>query len=99
MSIRVVAAASTAIALVLALGGGTAHADPDPHIPDPGHDYCPGGGIGAKFFSGYCDGAPYPDGSYWHVVGLGPWDLSTTCVVVNGQVPQPAPPGGCGGSV
>jgi hypothetical protein len=91
-----------------------AHADPpDPHIPNPLTGYCPGGGAG-NVFEGYCDGEHYPDGSYWHQLmagGLGfPWlmpgatqptNFGLSCVVDpdNGPVPQPAPPGRCGGAV
>jgi len=65
-------------------------------------------------FEGYCDGEHYPDGSYWHQLmagGLGfrwlmpgatqPTNFGLSCVVDpdNGPVPQPAPPGECGGAV
>ncbi|UQX11397.1 hypothetical protein [Candidatus Mycobacterium methanotrophicum] len=52
----------------------TARADtpPDPHIPDPATGYCPGGGMG-NMFEGYCDGAHYPDGTYWHRLLYGGW--------------------------
>ncbi len=29
-------------------GAAAAHADPDPHIPDPANDYCPGSGLALK---------------------------------------------------
>lgn len=94
---------------------GVAHADPapDPHIPNPLVGYCPGGGAG-NVFEGYCDGVKYPDGSYWHRINYGtlafpftmpgqtePMQLGLSCVVDpdNGPIPQPAPPGGCGGAV
>lgn len=93
-----------------ALSVGVAYADPDPHIPNPQIGYCPGGGHSG--YLGYCDGIKYPDGSYWHyiqyeVVGDPashdePEGLSIPemrCVVENGLVPDPAPPGGCGGAV
>lgn len=86
----------------------TAAAGPDPHIPDPMHNYCPGGGMGSMLWLGYCDGERYPDGSYWHQVqnGLpmidhpaGFFGVPMECVVDNGTpVPAPAPPGGCGGA-
>ncbi|MFY2860195.1 hypothetical protein ACOJVU_10470 [Mycobacterium sp. THU-M104] len=92
-----------------------AHAAPDPHMPDPLRGYCPGGGVGNVLMGGYCDGEHYPDGSYWHKLMAGgayslpimlpgqsePADLGMSCVVDpdNGPVPQPAPPGGCGGAV
>lgn len=92
-----------------------AHADPapDPHMPNPLTGYCPGGGMG-NLFEGYCDGVKYPDGSYWHRIQYGdatlPWfnqtggqptQLGLSCVVDpdNSPIPQPAPPGGCGGAV
>lgn len=92
-----------------------AHADPapDPHMPNPLTGYCPGGGLG-NLFEGYCDGVKYPDGSYWHRIQYGdatlPWfnqtggqptQLGLSCVVDpdNSPIPQPAPPGGCGGAV
>ena len=86
-----------------------AHADPDPHMPDPRNDYCPGGGAGSMIYAGWCDGVPYPDGTYWHYIQYGipmighPAGLLSPgmqCVVGNGSpVPAPAPPGGCGGAV
>ena len=91
-----VVAVSTAL-----FGAAAASADPDPHIPDPANDYCPGSGLALKIMWGYCDGAPYPDGSYWRVTGIGEVHISTVCVTGPhrplGVVP--APPGGCGGAV
>jgi len=96
-------AAVTCIALAA-----PAHADPDPHMPNPQANYCPGGGIGSMIYLGYCDGTPYPDGSYWHYIQYGlpmidhPAGLLSPgmqCVVPNGPIPAPAPPGGCGGAV
>lgn len=45
------------------------HADPDPdqRIPDMAAKYCPGG-MKSLFVSTCCDGVPYADGSYWHIV-------------------------------
>jgi hypothetical protein len=86
-----------------------AFADPDPHMPDPPNNYCPGGGAGSMIYMGYCDGVPYPDGSYWHHIQYGipminhPGGLLSPgmqCVVNNGSpIPPAAPPGGCGGAV
>lgn len=82
-----------------------AHADPDPYIPDPHHDYCQGSGP-SSLTLGYCDGLPYQDGSYWHYVL--PWVTITEprpgmvgpgiqCVAKRtGLLLQLAPPGGCG---
>lgn len=86
-----------------------AHADePDPHMPNMAAGYCPGGGQGVPVYLGYCDGVPYEDGSYWHTIQYGvpmighPNGLLSPgmqCVIGGGPVPQPAPPGGCGGAV
>ncbi len=91
---------------------GTAQADssnPDPHIPNMAAGYCPGGGIGSPIYLGYCDGVPYPDGSWWHQIQYGiplinhPNGLLSPgmqCVINDGgPIPAPAPTGGCGGSV
>lgn len=94
--------------LATAFAGGVAGADPDPHVPDPQTDYCPGGGGGSLIYLGYCDGVPYSDGSYWHYVQYGvpvvghPSGLfgpGMQCVVGGGPIPQPAPSGGCDGAV
>ncbi len=78
----------------------------DPHIPDPFRDHCFGGRTGSMMHGGNCDGAPYPDGSYWRVTQRGVstvenpkgWmSLGKQCVIGDGS--QPAPPGGCGGAV
>jgi hypothetical protein len=87
-----------------------AHADPDPHMPDWPARYCPDGGLGLEWqnFGGSCNGAKYPDGSYWRIpllaIGNAIWeaDLVATpmqCVVGDGMFPAPAPPGGCDGAV
>jgi hypothetical protein len=82
--------------------------DPDPHIPNMSAGYCPGGGAGSPIWLGYCDGVPYPDGSYWHTIQYGvpvigrPYGLLSPglqCVIGGGPMPAPAPPGGCGGAV
>lgn len=86
-----------------------AHADPDPHIPDPTFTYCPGGKSQPFFGNATCDGTPYPDGSYWRVtllqIGDTPFympnniSISRQCVINNGSPdPVPAPPGGCDGA-
>src|SRR5699024_8279234 len=80
----------------------------DPHMPDPYHGHCAGGRVGSLMWDGHCDGAPYPDGSYWRVIQYGGstvehtkgWmSLTKECVVGEGAGTQPAPPGGCGGAV
>lgn len=102
-------AAVVALSLLLA---GSAHADPapDPHMPNMAAGYCPGGGMGSQVYLAYCDGVPYPDGSYWHAIQYGlpvighPYGIVSPglqCVINpgGGPAPQPAPPGGCGGAV
>jgi hypothetical protein len=100
------AAVSTAL-----FGATVASADePDPHLPNMQSGYCPGGGMGSQLSLAYCDGVPYLDGSYWHIIQYGapmighPYGLLSPgmlCVVNpdGGPLPQPAPPGGCGGAV
>src|SRR5512139_4102705 len=98
-----------AVAVALMAGSPIANAEPDPHIPDPKNDYCPGGGAGSMIYAGYCDGIRYPDGTYWHYIQYGipmighPAGLLSPgmqCVLDNGSpIPPPAPPGGCGGAV
>lgn len=94
-------AASSAVALVAFAP--TARADD--HIPNMAAGYCPGGGAGSQIWLGYCDGAPYPDGTKWHVIQYGvpvighPNGLlapDMQCVNADGS---PASPGGCGGAV
>ena len=78
------------------------HADPDPHKPDLGANYCPGGRTADPSSPApTCDGVPYPDGSYWHAIQRG---TTSSFVVVQclkqGTWPQPpvalpAPPGSC----
>jgi hypothetical protein len=47
----------------------SAHTDTlDPHISNPTIGWCPGGGAGGLAGIGFCDGARYTDGSYWHVL-------------------------------
>ncbi|UQX09611.1 hypothetical protein [Candidatus Mycobacterium methanotrophicum] len=68
------------------------YADPDPHNPDVGANFCPGGaGVGGQPgqpAEPYCDGVPYADGSYWHAI-----KRSGTNVVVVQCVKPPPPPG------
>ena len=99
-----VAAAITAFAAFGATPA--AHADPpppwqDPHIPDRQHGNC-AGGQGGAFGFGWCDGAPYPDGTRWHQIlgtggswGGGNWAHKPECVNPDNS---PAPPSGCGGN-
>lgn len=99
----------TAAVIALACAAGAA-ADPnvppgtDPHVPNTTSGFCPGGGFGGVVGWGYCDGVPYPDGSYWHQVRIPAPFVGTTinlqCVVNDGSaIPPAAPPGGCGGAV
>ena len=82
------------------------YADPDPHKPDLGANFCPGGATPPP--QATCDGVPYDDGSYWHSTSPMANYVMVQCVVpppspgiFAGLVPQvtgpvPAPPGGCG---
>ncbi|MDT5108554.1 MAG: hypothetical protein QOI01_47 [Mycobacterium sp.] len=102
--------AAIGVATAAALSAAPAYAEPgpDPHMPNMQSGYCPGGGMGSQISLAYCDGVPYPDGSYWHTIQYGapmighPYGLLSPglqCVVGGGAVPQPAPPGACGGAV
>ena len=67
------------------------HADPDPHKPDLGANFCPGGATPPP--DATCDGVPYDDGSYWHATQRG--TLSNSIIdppidVVAGAVAAPA---------
>jgi hypothetical protein len=91
------AAATTAVLL----GAAPAHADPppwsDPHYPDITHSSC-AGGRGGAFGFGWCDGAHYADGTFWHqVFGAGADLAKPHCVRDDGSAQPPAAPGGCGG--
>jgi hypothetical protein len=85
-----------------------AQADPDPHKPDIGANFCPGGGTPPP--EATCDGIPYDSGSYWHAIqhGQAPsFMVVVQCVqpppqpgIFAGLVPKvtgpvPAPPGSC----
>jgi hypothetical protein len=59
--------------------------------------YCPGGGMGSQISLAYCDGVPYPDGSYWHTIQYGapmtghPYGLLSPglqCVLGGGAIPS-----------
>jgi hypothetical protein len=99
MTTGVVAAVAAAV-----LSIGVADADPAPpwqaddHFPDMMHGQCAGGHGGAFGFA-WCDGARYPDGSYWHQVGGAGIDaLKPHCVIDTGDIQAPpAPPSGCAG--
>jgi hypothetical protein len=105
---QLIAAACLTAAAVFAAGPAYADPPPDPHMPNMQAGYCPGGGMGSQISLAYCDGVPYPDGSYWHAIQYGAPMIGhqygllspgLQCVVGGGAVPQPAPPGGCGGAV
>jgi hypothetical protein len=109
---RAVLVAATAALAAFTLAPVTrADPDPDPHIPNMAANYCPNGGPKWLWAVTYCDGTPYPDGSYWHIVQTQSQSIHdiysppTTgpmrCVIDpdGGVVPQPAPPGGCEGAV
>jgi hypothetical protein len=69
------------------------HADPDPHKPDLGAHYCPGGGTVDMMspVEPSCDGVPYEDGSYWRAINRGA--PGTAALVVVQCVKPPPPPG------
>jgi hypothetical protein len=72
----------------------------DPHHPNPGNSFCPGGGVILDTGKGWCDGVDYPDGSFWHSVPMpyfGIYRVATGCYLHGGLFMQQAPPGGCGG--
>jgi hypothetical protein len=106
-----VAATATLAAFTLAPVTHADPDDPDPRIPNMAVNYCPNGGAKWLFVSTFCDGMPYADGSYWHIVRTqgqtigGNYELPRTspmrCVVNpdGGLWPQPAPPAGCDGAV
>ena len=100
-SLRILAAAGILAAAQLVGSVPITHAGPpgtdDPHTPNPEYNYCPGGGSGDPG-SYWCDGEPYPDGSFWHMFKRAhTWHAY--CVVDKGNpVPPPAPPGGCDGA-
>lgn len=97
LSLLAVLAAAWAIDAVVSAP--SAHAEQDSHIPDPPHDFCPGSGIATKLAWGVCDGARYPDGTYWHVQGFMYTLVNVYCAAgTPGDVaPPPAPAGGCNG--
>jgi hypothetical protein len=79
-----------ATAMLTAPGG---HADPDPHQPDAGANYCPGGtgvdGQPGQPAEPFCDGVPFPDGTYWHAVKRGQSNMNF--VIVQCVMPHPPP--------
>ncbi len=87
-----VAVAAFGVSIVLA--SPLAHADPDPHVPNPWIGWCPGSGQLNLVTIGYCDGVPYPDGTYWHHSPIKVDPL--VCAIGGGAFPQLAPDG-CGG--
>lgn len=80
-----------------------ASADPpaDPHQPNMATGYCPGGQWNS-WRAAWCDGAKYPDGSFWHQ-SMESWmtgpQFSTDCVGGDEPNPGPPPPGGCDGAI
>ena len=71
------------------LAAPAAHADPDPHKPDLGANFCPGGATPAP--EATCDGVPYEDGAYWRAINRGA--PGTASLVVVQCVKPPPPPG------
>lgn len=78
-----------------------AHAYPglDPHVPQPGAGYCPGGGDGG--FQGFCDGVDFPDGTFVHTsrgfIPFKGWTNTMYCASTHDFIPEHAAPGGCAG--
>jgi hypothetical protein len=93
--------------VLVGTAAGNAHADPpgqNPHMPNVTIGYCVGG-QGGFMATKWCDGQPYPDGTYWHQLIMtgssfvGPV-FQLNCVVMgDGPIPTPAPSGGCAGGV
>ncbi|WP_343572103.1 hypothetical protein [Mycobacterium sp.] len=88
---KVVITALIVTAITVAPAG---HADPDPHKPDVGANFCPGGATPPP--EATCDGVPYDDGAYWHAIQHG---VAPSFVVVVQCVKPPPPPGPFGGLV
>lgn len=82
----------TIIAALAALSSSpVARADgPDPRYPDMLNGRCPGGGHGYVGGYGWCDGAPFEDGTRWRIVAwFAPvvgWRVETVCVDSSGRV-------------
>jgi hypothetical protein len=89
------------LALIAAatLASPAAYADPDPHKPDPGAHYCPGGGTVDMMspLEPSCDGVPYENGAYWRAINRGA--PGTNSLVVVQCVKPPPPPGPFAGLV
>ena len=84
---------TTALIAAAMLAAPTSHADPDPHKPDPGKHFCPGGGTVDQMspLEPSCDGVPYDDGAYWRAINRGA--PGTASLVVVQCVKPPPPPG------
>jgi hypothetical protein len=83
---------TTALIAVTMLAAPLGHADPDPHKPDAGANYCPGGGtVDASSPEPSCDGVPYEDGSYWRAIKRGGPSGPGSFVVVQCVKPPPSP--------
>jgi hypothetical protein len=101
--ITVVATAAAAVALTP-----PAWADPDPHIPSGGTNWCPGGDHREHMSGGgrYCLGIPFPDGTFFaqpwghspSAFGPGYWTGTAACSVwIQGSVQGANYGQGCGG--
>jgi hypothetical protein len=84
---------TTALIAAAMLAAPTSRADPDPHKPDPGKHFCPGGGTVDQMspLEPSCDGVPYEDGAYWRAINRGA--PGTASLVVVQCVKPPPPPG------
>jgi hypothetical protein len=96
---------TVALIAVAMLATPASHADPDPHKPDPGAHFCPGGGTvdAMSPLEPSCDGVPYDDGAYWRAINRGAPGTNSLvmvqCVKVGHwpqpAIPLPAPAGSC----
>ena len=112
MKLVMTAALIAAALLTAPLGHAAPPAPPaDPHKPDLGAHFCPGGGTVDMMspLEPSCDGVPYDDGSYWRAINRGAPGTGSLVVVQcvkpppppglftpPSQGPIPAPPGSCG---
>jgi hypothetical protein len=64
--------ASATALLALAFAPDARADEIDPHIPSGGALWCQGG-MGNVALIPYCNGLPYPDGSYWHQTASSPF--------------------------
>ena len=61
-----------AVAIGVAFSPAAGAEGPDPHTPNGATLWCQGG-MGNVAMIPYCDGARYPDGSFWHQTASSPF--------------------------